>query len=569
MRGGEAGQSPAGNHDGPGPAGQQQFVGRIARMRRLLGRLSQLIGLAIALAVPAGYFAAGYSALSDNLDFKAQLNAERVARYAYIQGPTWIYGVEHVAAEMRLTASVNQVLCRRVWDGQGREITRIGCHGDGLAMERRRPVQVRGSLVGEVAVAASLWPLLIGTGLAGGIGLVLGAVAWATMHRLPERSLRDSLAALQQAHEGATRQSAEIAAAYDELHRQYRLVTDMTAQLTQARDDALAADRSKSAFLATMSHELRTPLNAIIGFSDMIRSEVFGAFTHKHYRAYIDDIHRSGQHLLTIVNDILDLSKVESGRMQLRLEDVAVQRIIADCDRLMGAKVAAAGVRLVTPEDAAVNASAPSALLANALAADPLPLIRADPVKLKQVLLNLLSNAVKFTPKGGTVTVSAAPAPGQQLKIAVADTGIGMNDADVAVALQPFQQVDNTISRKYDGTGLGLPLTRALVELHGGILTIASVVGTGTTVTVTLPVAGPPAGAGSLGIAGAPGGLSAALTRPAATRALKAIDGADPAPALAVLPPPAAATGAPLQDAGLAVVSGSDRRRCTALAHSC
>lgn len=544
-----AAPSPAGDHVRPSPAGRQPFVGRIARMRRLLRRLSQLIGLMIALTVPAGYFAAGYSALNDNLDFKAQLNAERVARYAYIQGPTWIYGVEHVANEMRLTASVNQVLCRRVWDGQGREITRIGCQGEGLAMERRRPVQVRGSVVGEVGVAASLWPLLIGTGLAGGLGLLLGAVAWATMHRLPERSLRDSLEALGRAHADATRQSAETAAAYEELHRQYRLVTDMTAQLTQARDDALAADRSKSAFLATMSHELRTPLNAIIGFSDMILNEVFGPLTHTHYRGYIDDIHKSGQHLLTIVNDILDLSKVEAGRMQLRVEPVAVGEILAECDRLMGAKVAAAGVRLMTPPPG------------------PLPVIRADPVKLKQVLLNLLSNAVKFTPKGGAVTVSAAPIQDRQVKITVADTGIGMTDADVAVALQPFQQVDNTISRKYEGTGLGLPLTRALVELHGGALTIASVVGKGTTVTIILPVSGPiatPSGGLALGpvfVAPAVGALSTEAIRIAADGPARAapLPAAYGALAGGWLPP----------DTGLSMVSGSDRRRCAARARSC
>ena len=441
---------------GQQPVDRDAFVGRVARIRRLLQRLSRLIVLTIALVVPSGYFAAGYVSLQSDLAFKAQLNASQLARHVFVQGPTWIYTPERLITQIALTADVNRTIAQRVWDRQGREIVSVGEAVMAPILWQRWPILVRDEQVGAVAVGASLAPLITGTGLAGVAGLLLGLVAWLIMQRLPERSLKDSLQVLQEAH--------------DELQGQYTLMRRMTAELAAARDAAQAADRSKSAFLAAMSHELRTPLNAIIGFSDMIQSEVLGHLGHDGYRAYVGYIHTSGHHLLTIVNDILDLSKIEAGRMQLSVGAVALADVLLECDRLMASKAADAGIALTT------------------VPPEPLPPIAADQVKLKQIMLNLLSNAVKFTPSGGAVTVSAARIDEGRVVIAVADTGIGMTDADIALALEPFQQVDNAISRKYEGTGLGLPLTRALVALHGGLIAITSAKGEGTVVTVTLPV---------------------------------------------------------------------------------
>jgi signal transduction histidine kinase len=218
-----------------------------------------------------------------------------------------------------------------------------------------------------------------------------------------------------------------------------------------------------------MSHELRTPLNAIIGFSEVLNREMFGPLTMR-YRDYAKDIHESGQHLLEIIGDILDLSKIEAGRLGLRAEPVPVFPLLKTCTRLVRERALDAGIHVIIADPVA------------------LPEIAADSTRVKQVLLNLLSNAIKFTPTGGTVSLDARQAPGT-VEISVSDTGIGMKPEDIPVALERFQQVDNQLSRRHAGTGLGLPLSKALVEMHGGKLRIDSAPGRGTTVTVSFPIA--------------------------------------------------------------------------------
>jgi signal transduction histidine kinase len=242
-----------------------------------------------------------------------------------------------------------------------------------------------------------------------------------------------------------------------------------STELARARDDAQAANRTKSEFLANMSHELRTPLNAIIGFSEVMQAQIYGALGDKRYTEYAGDIHRSGQHLLEIINDILDLAKVEAGRLELRTDRLDVGQLFTACERLMHNKAATAGVTLIVRP------------------VDTVPVIVADEIRLRQILLNLLSNAVKFTPRGGYVTLLADRADDGTCEFKVIDTGIGMSEEEVAVAMEPFRQIDNTLARKYEGTGLGLPLTRALIELHGGVFELSSKPGIGTTATVRLP----------------------------------------------------------------------------------
>jgi PAS domain S-box-containing protein len=241
----------------------------------------------------------------------------------------------------------------------------------------------------------------------------------------------------------------------------------MESELVRSKEAAEFANRTKTEFLANMSHELRTPLNAILGFSEVIRDQMFGPVTAK-YTEYARDIHRSGAHLLDIINDILDLSKLEAGKLDLHESDVAIGKLVEECFLLIRNKAAESKVRLIdrVPER--------------------LPLLRADARAIKQVILNFLSNAVKFTPDGGRVTIAAKVCP-KGLQISVSDTGIGMTAEQIQIALSPFGQIDSKLARKHEGTGLGLPICRSLVELHGGTLDVTSKPNDGTTMTATFP----------------------------------------------------------------------------------
>jgi signal transduction histidine kinase len=253
-----------------------------------------------------------------------------------------------------------------------------------------------------------------------------------------------------------------------ELETTKRDLETKTIEVTLALEAAAAASQAKSQFLAAMSHELRTPLNAIIGFSEMLNREMFGSLGDVRYRDYARNIFDSGNHLLGLINDVLDFSKLEAGRFELQDEAVDVARIVTDTAAIIGQQAERGSLHLSLD------------------LAQPLPRVRADGRRLRQILLNLISNAIKFTPEGGDVKVSAAIVDGD-LVFVVADTGIGMSADDIPKALTRFGQIDSSFSRKYDGTGLGLPLSKRLAELHGGSLQIESALGNGTTVTVRLP----------------------------------------------------------------------------------
>ncbi len=240
--------------------------------------------------------------------------------------------------------------------------------------------------------------------------------------------------------------------------------TDLNRALTGLRE----ASKAKSNFLAMMSHELRTPLNAIIGFSEVIAGEYLGPIGSERYRAYAADIHGAGRHLLALINDILDLSKTEAGKLDLHCELVDMGELVKDSVKLIIGRAKEHGVRIL------INVP------------QGLPPLDVDALRVKQILVNILSNAVKFTP-AGSVEIALELTPDGEFMLRVTDTGVGMAPEAIPIALEPFRQIDSSLSRKFDGTGLGLSLVKSLVERHGGRLEIESAINLGTTVRVFFP----------------------------------------------------------------------------------
>ena len=251
-------------------------------------------------------------------------------------------------------------------------------------------------------------------------------------------------------------------------------VEDVTEKFEQERAlraalrQAEIANKMKAAFLAAMSHELKTPLNAVLGFSEIIRDQVLGPVGHESYREYAGDIHKSGTRLLSVINDVLDVSKLEGGLVTI---DARPENI------LDVAESALALARGVTQDQRKVEIDVPA----------DMPSLLVDPRRLAQALGNLLSNALKFTPVSGTVRIAAQPQANGGLHLVVEDTGIGMAEETIAAALEPFRQLDGRLSRRFEGTGLGLSIAKALAELHGGTLAVRSALGKGTAVTIALP----------------------------------------------------------------------------------
>jgi PAS domain S-box-containing protein len=241
------------------------------------------------------------------------------------------------------------------------------------------------------------------------------------------------------------------------------------AALRQAKEEADAASRAKSEFLGTMSHELRTPLNAIIGFTEIMKEGVMGPIDNPHYRSYVADIHFSSTHLLNLINEILDVTKAEAGKLEVQEQVFDLRDVIKAVVRVSGPPIDKAGLTVTID-----------------LPAD-LPRLRADEGKTRQVFFNLISNAVKFTPPGGRIDIAGHFGSETGLSVTVADTGIGIAPQDLNRVLEPFVQVDSSLSRRHQGTGLGLPAVKGLMELHHGTIELHSTVGAGTAATITYP----------------------------------------------------------------------------------
>ena len=264
----------------------------------------------------------------------------------------------------------------------------------------------------------------------------------------------------------------ELRRAVINLEQSQEQLSELARKYEAEKIRAEAASQAKSDFLANMSHELRTPLNAINGFSEIMAAEMYGPVGDARYKDYARDILNSGQHLLALINDILDMAKIEAGKLTLRFEPVCLEEIAEDAIRLVRNRAEASGLSLV-------------------LDFVDLPDVEADHRAVKQVLLNLLSNAIKFTPRGGKITVRAELRDdplGQRVRVGVQDTGIGISPSDLERLARPFEQVENQHSKTTQGSGLGLALTKSLVEMHGGLLDLKSAPGQGTLASFALPL---------------------------------------------------------------------------------
>ncbi len=248
-----------------------------------------------------------------------------------------------------------------------------------------------------------------------------------------------------------------------------KIIEEKNQVMKSLLDEAEAANRAKSEFLAVMSHELRTPLNAILGFSELFKQQMMGPLGSPKYVEYANDIHNSGAHLLAIINDILDLAKAESGKLELAESDIDLNEMIDATVRMCHPKAADSRVTLAfKPTHREL-------------------LIRADERLLRQVVLNLLTNAIKFTYPGGHVEITATASRSSGLTLLVKDSGIGIPKEDLDRVLRPFEQVESALARQHGGTGLGLPYSKKIIEIHGGTLTLSSQVDIGTTVRIDLP----------------------------------------------------------------------------------
>jgi two-component system cell cycle sensor histidine kinase PleC len=378
-------------------------------------------------------------------------------------------------AEARLTGAINSVSDAFVlWDRRGRLVMWNEVFGRTFSIDPRfLKAGTSRELIEKVMAIAIRRQEPVIDGREGVVEAELNDGRWIQISE--SRTLEGGtvvtgadITAIKIQEEMSRRNEEQLQAMVDKLEQSRRIQTDLAKKYEMAKIRAEQANHAKSEFLANMSHELRTPLNAINGFSEIMAGEMFGPLGHARYKEYAGDILSSGQHLLALINDILDMSKIEAGKMTLRFEPVSVEEVVDDTLRLVRQRAEKAGLKM--------RVHLPQ-----------LPDIQADYRALKQILLNILTNAIKFTPSGGTITVSAVPTD-SFMHLYVADTGIGIAPKDMERLARPFEQIENQFSRTKEGTGLGLALTKSLIEMHSGRLEVDSTVGQGTTVSVILPL---------------------------------------------------------------------------------
>jgi len=409
--------------------------------------------------VPAGFGIADYAGQTNLLEHEAEDAAERVEHYAYASGETWHYSRQRLVDLIGFSSHGGRPTLSSLEDNNGHVLVTLGAAMPQPSLTAQVPIVVGEETVGYISLTTSAWPFL--TRLAWFIlaGLALGVMVYGCVHHLPSRALR--------------RVIKDLIDTQNDLRDQVGKTSKALALAEMEQHRAEQASRAKSEFLANMSHELRTPLNAIIGFSGLMESGVYGPLN-EHYADYSRHISQSGQNLLRIINDILDIAKIDAGQLQAEVETLDAASVVESCIGLLRPQAEGANLALRFQPPVRMDCR-----------------VVADSRRMKQALLHLMSNAVKFTPAGGQVSVTMAARKPGMIDVVIEDTGIGMTEAQIVMAFQPFRQADGSLARKYEGTGLGLALAKRLTELQGGELILESIFGAGTKVTLRLPVADP------------------------------------------------------------------------------
>jgi signal transduction histidine kinase len=439
------------------------------RLRSVIKRAAVIFAVLTLVATSGFFIVNAYQAERFHVRGEAARAADLIAARVREDPAEWQHDVPWLDETINNLHGPGEESWHEIVNLSGDVITRSGEVAGPLSVVGEAPIRAGGETLAIVRIGQVPHLALGFTGLGLGLGLVLSACVIVVLWVLPMRALDVAFRRTNRYREALERRVGELEQTQQALQRQGAELTQIAERLFDARETERKANAAKSEFLANMSHELRTPLNTIIGFTEVMQLESFGPIANARYAEYLEHIHDSGNLLLGLINDMLDLAKVESGKLDLDERPVAFDVVVDECRTLLEQRIGSGGLTF------AVNMQ------------QGLPKVIADERKIQQILLNLLSNAIKHTPRKGRVTVEAwwdAPGP---FAFTVADTGVGMAPEDIPKALEPFGQVGDPMISSEKGTGLGLPLTKALVELHGGTITLESELGRGTTATVMLP----------------------------------------------------------------------------------
>ena len=439
------------------------------RLRHRMKQVAAVFAVTALLAISGLFFGFGYLGEVTHVRIEAARAAELISLQARADSTGWALDRKQLDRIVSMTHSDEYTVWYEVRDWNGGVIAKDGVHPGWFSVTGVADITDGEAVVGNVKIAGHPHGILQFSAIGLLLGMVLSGCVVIVLWILPAHALDTALERVENYRIALEGRIAELEMTRDLLEKQGEELSRTADNLFHAREQERRANRAKSDFLANMSHELRTPLNSIIGFAEMVKLQAIGPVENERYLEYAGHIHSSGKHLLDLINDMLDLAKVESGKLELEEEVVDFGQVYEGCRTLLDHRIIADGlqVSLILPKDP--------------------PLLLADRRKILQILFNLLSNAIKHTPRGGRIVSTVFTHPETGFMFSVSDNGVGMASEDIPKALEPFGQVGNPLVKGDIGTGLGLPVTKALVELHGGTLELASQPGLGTTATVKLP----------------------------------------------------------------------------------